>query len=183
MKLFDRFILALYSLILIVVSIIVMAVSLQVFPYQTLERVISSIYEYREVQLAYLIVSFIILLMSLRFFVYGYKRQKKTPSIVQPGELGDVRISLDTIESIALKASRRVSGIREIRAKVEPSDNGTMIHVKATVDGQTPIPQLSDELQKHIKHDIQEIAGIHVEKVTVMISDVNKTQAARARVE
>ncbi|MBO8170364.1 MAG: alkaline shock response membrane anchor protein AmaP [Bacillaceae bacterium] len=183
MNLFDRLILTLYSLLLTLFSLLVMAVSLQLIPIEYVDVALEDLYESDRVQLTYFITALIFFVISLRFLFMGYKRNKPAPSIVQFGELGDIKITLDTIETLAVKASKKIRAIRDLKAKVQPTENGTIIHLKVSVDGETPIPQLTDELQKNVKHDIEHIAGIQVEKVTVVVSEVQRTPMPRSRVE
>lgn len=184
MNLFDRFVLALYSLVLTAVSIIAIAVSVRLIPADWVGYWIYMVYNSDSTRISLFVLSAIFLLISLRFFTYGFrKRGKISPTIDRQGEIGDIRISLDTVESIASRAAKRLRGIRELQAKAIPVESGTAIRLKVTVDGEASIPQLTDELQKNVKHDVEQIAGIHVDKVTVLVTDIVRSQVARSRVE
>lgn len=183
MNLFDRFILTLYSMALTIISVFLIALSLRLVPIQIVENAVYGLYASNQISIVYLVAAIIFLVISLRFLTYGFRRKRQSPFIAQRGEIGEIRITLDTIESITSRSSRKVRGVKELKAKVRPTETGAVIHLKVSVDGETSIPQLTEDLQKNVKHDVEQIAGIHVDTVTVLVSDVVKTQVTRARVE
>jgi uncharacterized alkaline shock family protein YloU len=174
-NLFDRFILTLYSLALVVISLFVMAAGLNLISSDYITDTINEIYSSSEVGLAYFAAAAIFLLISLKFLftsVRGEGRARTPASVHNPTEYGDVQITLDTIESIAMNAARHIRGIRDLKAHVRAEENRTSIHVKVAVDGETPIPGLVEQVQQTIKERVETIAGLGISKVTVLVSEV-----------
>lgn len=185
MNLFDRFILTIYSFALIILSGIAIAatsglLSPDVFrPY--LDEMLAG------TNLAYLIVAIIFLIVSLRFFFSSFRRSKTKVErgIRQRGDLGDVHITMQTIQTIAERAARRVKGVRGIKTAVKSLESGNIIALRISVDGETPLPELTQKLQQDVKDQVEGIAGVVISEVSVIVTEVAQQEnyAARKRVE
>ena len=75
MNLLERFILTLYSLALIVLSVIVMAGSLNFIPYSLVQANLEAFYQAGNVRYAYLVGGLILFLISLNFLFHGFKKK------------------------------------------------------------------------------------------------------------
>jgi uncharacterized alkaline shock family protein YloU len=174
-NLFDRFILTLYSLALVVVSLFVMATSLNLISYEYVMAIIEEMYSSSRTSLIYFAAAAIFFLISVKFLftsLRGAGRQPAPPAVRSTTEYGDVRITIDTLESLAAHAAKKVRGIRDLKAKVRPEENGTSVHIKVTVDGDTPIPVLVEQVQQGVKQHVESIAGVVISEVTVLVSEV-----------
>ncbi|MBP1934184.1 alkaline shock response membrane anchor protein AmaP [Ammoniphilus resinae] len=187
MNLFDRMILTLYSLALTVLSIGAIAVLLRLIPWEVVSSQMEMIYYAGEMRYAYLVVAIIFFLMSLKFLFQGFKRSNDptSNSIFQRTDLGNVSISVATMDTIALKAARRVRGVREVKTSIKADETGTSIVLKVSVDGETPIPEIINDIQKAVKQQVETVVGIEVKEVDVKVTEVaNNQHAARlSRVE
>ncbi|KQL49175.1 hypothetical protein AN963_05230 [Brevibacillus choshinensis] len=185
MNLFDRFILTIYSFALIILSCIAIAatsglISSDVFrPY--MEQMLSG------TNLAYLIVAIIFLVVSLRFFFSSFRRSKPKVDrgIRQRSDLGEVNITIQTIQTIAERAARRVKGVRDMKTNVKALESGNIISLRVSVDGETPLPELTQKLQQDVKDQVEGIAGVVISEVQVVVTEVAQQEnyAARKRVE
>ncbi len=132
---------------------------------------------------AYIIGAFL-LLASLRLLYLALKRSKGgAPSIDQRNEYGDIRISIETVENLALKAASRIRGIRDLRSRVRVTDAGLEISIRSVVDGETSIPALTEEVQSSVKQLVEEITGIPVAFVSVYVANISHTSTFKSRVE
>ncbi|RKD25579.1 hypothetical protein BEP19_01140 [Ammoniphilus oxalaticus] len=190
MNLFDRFILTLYSLALTIVSVVVMAVTVQIVPYRLVLENLQAVYSVGNIRYTYFTVAFIFFLISLKFLFQGFrvrgKRDSKTgkAAIAQNTEIGQVRISTNTLDSIILKATRRVRGVREAKSTVTTDETGTTILLQVAVDGETSIPTIVEETQKNVKEQVEKIVGIEVRQIDVKITEVAQQASTRlSRVE
>lgn len=73
-------------------------------------------------------------------------------------EHGEIRISINTVESLARKATMRIRGITDLKSKVTVSESGLSVFLKVTVDGEGPIPELTERLQTSVKEHVETIA-------------------------
>jgi uncharacterized alkaline shock family protein YloU len=126
----------------------------------------------------------VVLLISLRFLYLSLRRgNASAPSIDQRTDFGDIRISLETVENLALKAATRQRGVKDLRARIRIAESGIDIMLRAVVDGESSIPVLTEEIQKAVKEHIEEITGIPVSSVTVFVANVIQNQSFKSRVE
>lgn len=178
MSLFDRLLLILHSLVVAALSAVVALAKAGVAP---LERVWEAPY----FQWTVAVIGLLLFLSSLRLLLSAMRRPKDE-GVDRLTEFGYIRISLDTLESIASRAARGVKGIRDLTARVRfssdtPSSVG--IGLKITVDGETPIQLLSEELQRIVKKQVEEIAGVEVSQVSVLVKDTVQPERTRIRVD
>jgi uncharacterized alkaline shock family protein YloU len=184
-RVLDKLLLFIYSLIILAASIAFLAASAGVIAEDSaLDFVREELYGGWGVRTAVIIVSAVMLLISLRFLYVALRRGGgAAPSIDQRTEFGDIRISLETVENLALKAASRHRGVQDLRARIRVTDAGIDISVRAVVDGDSPIPALSEEIQRSVRDHVEEITGIPVANVAVYIANIVRTQTFKNRVE
>lgn len=177
MNLFDRFILTLYSLALVVISLFVMAAGLNLISSVYIETAITEMYTSSQVGLIYFATAAVFFLISLKFLFSSMRggrvsRSHTAPSVQRSNEYGNVQITVETLESLATHAARRIRGIRDLKARIAVRENGTAVHMKVAVDGETPIPDLTQQIQQAVKERIETIAGVELTEVTVLVAEV-----------
>jgi uncharacterized alkaline shock family protein YloU len=184
-NLFDRFILTLYSFSLIVLSCLAIATTSGLVPSDYLRPYVEQMLS--GTNLAYLIVAVIFLIVSLRFFFSSFRpqRSKREKGIRQRSDLGEVNITLQTIQTIAERAARRVKGVRDLKTTVKALESGNIIKLRVSVDGETPLPDLIQKLQYDVKEQVESIAGVLISEVAVVVAEVAQSEqyAVRRRVE
>lgn len=111
------------------------------------------------------------------------KEKKQSHSINRKTELGEIQVSMETLESLSLRAVSRIKGIHEVKATVRVADHGLMIRLRCLMDGDVSIPVISEEMQKAVKEHVQAISGIPVNQVTINISNIQRSQAPKSRLD
>lgn len=139
----------------------------------------------RTVQGAVIGVAIVLFLVSLRFFIVSVSRGgSAAPSINQRTEHGDIRISVETVENLALKAASRTRGVKDLKARVRVAESGLEILIRAFIDGEGSIPALSEEMQRSVSQQIEDSTGIPVAEVSVFIANVTQAPTSfKSRVE
>ena len=183
-KIFDRVLLFLYSLTIAAAAVYIALDAFGWLPsgFGLFERGrLSDSAAHRNSLIAAGTVWFVV---SLRF-LYLCIRSGRTnvPSIDQRNAFGDIRISLETIENLTLKAASRVKEAKDLKARVHVSEDGLELTVRAVADGESPLPDISGEMQRVIKTQVEEITGIPVSKVSVYIANIAPAKTMRSRVE
>lgn len=184
-KVVDRFLLFIYSLIVLVVSAIAVCIGFQIIPAKEVSYFLRDVYSETSYAVTTIVVGLVVMLISIRLFYISIRRgNTRSPSIDQRSEYGDIRISLETVENLSLKAAGRSRGARELRSRVHVSEAGLDIVMRAVVDGDQPIPTLTEEMQANVKQHVEEITGIPVAKVSVFIANIVQSQPTfKSRVE
>lgn len=185
-KVLDRLLLFLYSLAIGAATIVAIVAACGGFSENWLNEVVSEFTgDSQVVQASVIITATILLLISIRFLIVSVRRDgNSAPSINQRTEHGDIRISVETVENLALKAASRTRGVKDLRARVRVGEAGLEILIRAFVDGEGSIPTLSEEMQRTVSEQIEEATGIPVANVSVFIANVTQAPTTyKSRVE
>lgn len=101
-------------------------------------------------------------------------------AVLQEGMLGQVRIALSAIETLAEKVVLEQKGVKEANAVVEEASKGICIRIRTTVTPDVKIPQLSQNLQGLVSDKILEVTGIEVHDIRILVENIS---AQKMRVE
>ncbi|WP_058303719.1 alkaline shock response membrane anchor protein AmaP [Gorillibacterium timonense] len=184
-KIIDRFLLFIFSLVVIFALVILLLCSFGVISFEDSRTFLHDVY-FDTRTAAFLIAGCcILLIVAVRLFYLSVRTSTpNVPSIDQRTEFGDIRISLDTVENLALKAASRTRGLKDLKARIKVDQAGLEIELRTVVDGETSIPAITEEVQTAIKSYIEDITGIPVARVSVYVANVVQSAPAfKSRVE
>src|SRR5699024_5907303 len=147
MSIFDRVILIISSICLGLLSI-----ALILFPFQranilSLDNV-NIILESIEGNYWYSVIGVLFFLSSIRFIVFSIKRngeKHKSAYIVQRTDHGEINISSETIVGLAQSIADKFTGVRNIKTKVNISEDQLFIDLKGEVSPEINIPETTEE--------------------------------------
>lgn len=190
MGVLDRLLLFIYSFLLTVLSLlgvitgVTVGLAVAVGKEEILQFVSTM---YGNVWFGSGLISFSVLFffLSLRFLWVSVKRNNMTSKgIDQENDLGSIHISLTTIEEIVISSAKRVKGVHDLTARVYFDVERSMLSIglKMVIDGKIPIQSLSKELQEVVKNQVEKIAGVEVDQVSVYIAQTKKSSQNRLRV-
>lgn len=185
-RVLDKLLLFLYSLAIGAAAVIAFSAGVFWFPEEWLSNLVHNLYsgDMRWLQLTVVTVSVVVFLISLRFFYVSLKRSNATaPSIDQRTEFGDIRISLETVENLALKAAARQRGVKDLKARIRIGETGIEVSLRAIADGESSIPTLTEDIQRAVKSHVEEITGIPVANVSVYVANIIQSANFKSRVE
>lgn len=183
-RMFDRIFLFLYSLIIGIAAIFLIVISAGLVNDWVVLDFVQLLMERGPVGVTAIIIGVVLFLISVRFFYISVAAgSSKPPSIDQRTDFGDISISMETIENLTLKAAYKVNGIKDIKARVQIGQAGLIIRVRAVVDGDIPIPTLTEEAQRSVKTFVEDITGLPVTAVNVFIANITQNQTFKSRVE
>ncbi|MDB5084326.1 MAG: hypothetical protein JWN30_1212 [Bacilli bacterium] len=170
----DRLLLFVYS---VLVAVLCVFVSLITFGLFTDELPLIAPWEV-------VCVAVLLFLISLRFIFYRTRPRhadKQSPSIITRTENGEIRISIETLESLVLRAGRSISGISDLRARIRIDETGLRIAIRLIVEPDVDIPATCSGLQTKVKAYVSSLAGVNVEQVIVSVKDLRKLQVASGK--
>ncbi|CAG7642213.1 alkaline shock response membrane anchor protein AmaP [Paenibacillus allorhizosphaerae] len=184
-KVLDKLLLCLFSIVILIASVILLFAAFGFIPLDATNNFAHDVYYDKDAAIPFITVTIIVALISIRFLYVSVRRGKAAaPSIDQRTEIGDIRISMDTVENLSLKAANRSRGVKDLRARVKVNQAGLEIVIRAIVDGESSIPALTEEMQSNVKRHVEEITGIPVAFVSVFIANVQQsTPTFKSRVE
>lgn len=183
-KILDRLLLFVYTVLVGVALIFVLVAALGFVPFEKTGDFVYNLYYEGSTAYPIIALTLFTLLVSCRFFYVAVRRgRSQVPSIDQRTDFGDIRISLETVENLSLKAAGRVRGVKDLKARVSVTDAGLEIVIRALVDGESSIPDLSEEVQRSVKGHLEDVTGIPVAHVSVFVANVTQTTTFKSRVE
>lgn len=176
MNLFDRFLLALYSLSLIIV---LFAAGLVVAGWTTPLDLVQLLLVHTEQRFILEAVIIVFLLISVRFLYQALLHDRQpVQAVVQDTDLGQVRVSLDAIENMVMRVTSQVAGVSEVRPKVKCLPEGISIFVRVILSPETNIPLTSDEIQVKVGNYVSQVAGISVKSIKILVDGVSSEKNA-----
>lgn len=183
-KVVDKLLLFLYSIVIGCISVVLVCIGFGWLSSGLLNDWIDELYRLDSLKITLIATGVILFVLSLRFFMVSLHRgSASAPSIDQRTDFGDIRISIETIENLALKAASRQRGVKDLRARIRATDAGLDIVIRAVVDGESSIPVLTEEIQRTVKEHVEDIAGIPVTNVAVYVANIIQTGTFKSRVE
>lgn len=185
-RVMDKLLLFLLSIIVGALSVIAVSIGMNWIPEEWSTEVIHDLYSGNAEWLQWTVtgISVVLFLIALRFFYVSLRRSNSSaPSIDQRTEFGDIRISIETVENLALKAAGRQRGVKDLRARIRISEAGIDISLRAIADGESSIPVLTEDIQRAVKTHVEEITGIPVANVAVFVANIIQSTNFKSRVE
>lgn len=179
MNILDRFILTIYTIFVAALSIASILFSARLVPLDYFGTRFALMYGRWEIGA----VGLILLLMSLKLLLSGLKSQRYPETIIKSGDLGNVAISFNAIESLILKLTRDIENVRDVKVHIRKKEDGISVMLKLVVNFDVVIPEMSSTLQKSIKDYIETTAGIMVKDINISVDNIfnpyNKQRTVR----
>ena len=181
MKGFDKFLLVLLAVIVMLACIGLGMLALQ-FPFslETWQNWVASV-ENMTVALIVGAVALVVFLICLRMFFAIRTVKQETPknALVQQTEIGGTFVSLAAIDTMVQKHIRANSRVRDCVTTIRPVQDGVIISARLAVLPDTQIVELTTGLQKSLKEYIESLCGIHVTEVGVLVDSTVSSGSTR----
>lgn len=172
MKIFRGFLIILYALIAMSLGIVVF-----LYPFGLITDDIDAflrIYTLgNQSSIIYIVTGIVLIILSLVVILGGVNSKKKSLFIVMSTELGELKISSETIIGLAKIAIQNNKEVKDFELDIKISkENQIQVEMKAKVNNDSIIPELTLEVQKNIKDTIERCTGVAVESVKMEISSL-----------
>jgi uncharacterized alkaline shock family protein YloU len=115
----------------------------------------------------------VLMLIALIMLSFGLRSRKKPGKAVLKGsEFGEVLISIPAIENMVLRIVQQTQGIKDVSRQVSNTADGLIVKIRIRVMPDVTLPGLISDLQSKTKEYLQEITGITVHEVKVVVENV-----------
>ncbi|MBM7855490.1 putative alkaline shock family protein YloU [Desulfohalotomaculum tongense] len=171
MGIFDRGLLAVYSLtvtVLLLISVLVLGG----WWIEPLDIILKAPSDPENSTILWTIIAALVL-AGLWLFYASLRRGREQRAVVQEYSLGQVRITMPAMEELVKKAAFKVEGVREIKPRIITSAGGISVVIKAAVAPDINIPEVSKHIQHQVKEYLLEITGISVHNVKIMVESIS----------
>jgi uncharacterized alkaline shock family protein YloU len=170
MKGLNGFLIAVYSLAAMAMSLVIMGLAA---PFPFLEGFRTSSLELFN-NWVFALAAAAVFILSLWVFIANVLPADRVKTINRQGELGEYRISFDALESMVLQAARDIEGVQNARTRLSVSDAGLVIYVRIATLPDIKVPDLAGEIQKNVRNYVQDISGVDVAEVKVLVENISK---------
>ncbi|NPV26216.1 MAG: alkaline shock response membrane anchor protein AmaP [Firmicutes bacterium] len=178
MKLRDRIVVALCSILLIAAAgVVILQIFGWIFP---LEYLLTTVADPNGRWVAGL-VSGAILLIGLILFFDSLRYSEPVEAIVHETAMGQVRTSITALENVVRKAVRQVRGVREVKPLVRPLEHGVAVLLRVILIPEVNVPEVAEQIQNNVRKYLREIVGTEVLEIKVLVDNI--TYDVNARVE
>ncbi len=123
----------------------------------------------------------ITLLVTIYIFSMVFRRRREEKTIISQTKLGEIRIAVSAVESLAMRACKRVKGVKDAHVGVRAEQSGLDVFIEITAHPDLVIPEISEEIKVKVDDYIYETIGMRLNSVKVLVTKV--ANEARARVE
>ena len=173
MNIMRRCLLTVYAFFVTIVSLLFIGMTLSSSMFRGVARFLEEkVVSYSSCTLIFFIIELFLLFASIVFLLSGFRENKNRKPIVQRTPLGQVRISLNSIENIVQGTIRKMQLIKESKVYVENVNDRVVVIIKTVVMMDTNIPALVEDIQKKSKMAIESNTDLEVESVKVSVDDV-----------
>jgi uncharacterized alkaline shock family protein YloU len=163
-------------LLMAFVSLCIIVLPFNAIPLSLTDMVINELYS----KWYYTLIGLILFAVSIKLLFSGVRSNSRNRSgIIKPAEYGDIRVSIETFESLAMRVVKQISGIKDAKVKVYAVEGDLIIHTSLLVLPDINIPKTISDVQSKIKSYIEHITEVGVKEVKVDIENVAQVTAPR----
>lgn len=169
MSAFDRSLLALYAIIVGLLSLFVLFLSLAGnIPYY-----LQLAFKSPDQRMVIGVLAVVFFIISIRMLFSTISKGSVEQALIQDGALGQVRITLEALENLVKKVAFQVAGVREAQPKIVVTPEGMKLLMKVAVTPDLSIPDTSQELQAKVKEELKQVAGIELNEVRILVHNIS----------
>lgn len=174
MKILDKITLVLFSIIILIISILIALLMFGWVKFSTITLFYSEINASSTATNIILGSSVVCALLALRaIFFSGNSTQSGNDGILLENEAGKLLISKDTIENLVNTVARGFENTQSVTTKVYiNSENELKIFLTLMVLPNTVINELSVNLQTRIKEVVKSVADLEVKAIDIRIKNI-----------
>lgn len=177
MKFLDKFNLVLFSIIILILSLLV---CLLAFGWLNIELAVNGVLYLatdivtRNIALGISIVLIILAIKSIFFNSFAKGKMQGKEGILLENDNGKLLVSRDTIESLTNTVVKSFESAENVMTKVEVDDESHVkIYITLFVYPDAIIKELSSKLQKDVKETIKKSLDLEVTEVNIRIKNIS----------
>lgn len=177
MKFLDKFNLVLFSIIILILSLLV---CLLAFGWLNIELAVNGVLYLatdivtRNIALGISIVLIILAIKSIFFSSFAKEKMQGKEGILLENDNGKLLVSRDTIESLTNTVVKSFESAENVMTKVEVDDESHVkIYITLFVYPDAIIKELSSKLQKDVKETIKKSLDLEVTEVNIRVKNIS----------
>lgn len=173
MRVLDKFISFIFSLVMIVLAVSVILVSTSVVKYTVIDGILTN-YVFSEThKLTTILVSILFVLAGLKVTVFSSSLssgRRKNIYVNTPN--GKIQIAQETIEGIAQNVITNYNDVKDVKTAMTKTGKGINLYMGLTMYQNSNITETISKIQEEVKSQIDNITGVKVYNVDVKVRNV-----------
>lgn len=171
MKGFEKFILVIFSILIVVVSVFLILASTQMIEANAILKIgIDWLVTHKLVGL--IIGAVFSLLALIGIFASSDNGDQMKSGLAIKSETGTVYITRDTFESIIEGVTRSYAELRNVKVDILMSEEGVIANIYAMILPDTVVPALTQKLQSSIKASVLKQTTVEIKEANIKIKGV-----------
>jgi len=173
MKFLDRLINFIFSLVMLVISVVILLVAFNYIDSSYINGLINDYVWNAENKLIVIITSCIVFVAGLKttIFLSDFKKKRKIPIMVS-SENGNIQIAQETIESTAKAVARAHEEVKDVNVKMLNKNKGVDVYMSILVVQDTNIRTITREIQEEVKEKVHETTGVLVLNTDIKVKNI-----------
>lgn len=173
MKFLDRLINFIFSLVMVIVSVVVLLVMFDLADSSFVNGLLNDYVWNVQNKTIVIIVASIVFLAGLKttIFLADFRKKKKVPIMVS-SDNGNVQIASEMIESTAKAVAKSHDEVKEVNAKMVNRNKGVDIFMSLLVSQDTNIRALTIAIQEEVKNKIHDTTGVLVLNTDIKVKNI-----------
>lgn len=177
MKILDKFNLVLFSILILIISLIIcllsfgwldLSLALESIAFLTTDTVANNI------SLGVSIILILLAIKSIFFNSYSKEKMQSKEGILLENDNGKLLVSRDTIESLTNAVVKSFDSAENVMTKVEvDNESHVKIYITLFVYPDAVIKELSNKLQINVKETIKKSLDLDVTEVNIRIKNIS----------
>lgn len=174
MKLLDRLILKIFSLIVFVLAGAVLLIMTGILPLNSVVQQLVIWLDQENVLRGIIAIVTILILFAIKgIFFTGKKEDSSKEGIILENVSGKLIISKESLENLIASVVKEINGAEAVSSKtILDRDKNLIVYVTAIVNKDVMIKDVSNELQQKIKEAMKRTADLEVKEVNIRIKNI-----------
>lgn len=117
-------------------------------------------------------VAILLIALTLGVFFTMLKQEPRSNAVtVKTTSAGEIAITVPAVKVLIMKAVRQVEGVREVKPSVYEGNDGLLVKLHMMINPELNVPELSQNVQNAVKQFLQDIGGLQVAEVRVLVDE------------
>ena len=170
MKGFQKFLLVIFSIIIVAISVLSILMVAGILDVNPIFNTIKEILFYNK--MVTIILSAVCILFGLVGMFSSDDSENMRTGLAIKSDKGTVYIPRETFESIIISVARNYPELRNVRAEINVSETGVIANIYAMILPDTVVPTLTAKLQENIKASVLSQTTVEIKEANIKIKGV-----------
>ena len=114
-----------------------------------------------------------LLLFGVVFSSSGRRKESPAQNVIMVGEAADnVQISTVAVDCIIQQLKNNFPAVQDLETRISQASDGVQVMLKVVAVAEANIPQLAADMRQAVKAQLEDMVGLKVGAVKVVVSDV-----------